>query len=196
MANFLGALEALFDRSSHFNAESLGHRLGFSHDRGRELAGLCTLHDFNQSSASERADRIVGHVAHQLDPHVMPNVCANRTAQSSFDESIGNLSATLALRSVGLANGEARPLDMLDNPRLANVRRRIDYAANDSRRIDVFGNLSTGIDRFKLRSFPLAAVTIEVPPGNTVLRTQDAGFRRNNRRQTWSHRRQAVRFQG
>src|SRR5437870_12116842 len=99
MANFLGALEALFDRNSHFNAESLGHRLGFSHDRGRELAGLCTLHNFNQSGASERADWIVGHVTHQLNPHVLPNVCANQTAQSSSDESIGHLSETLALRS-------------------------------------------------------------------------------------------------
>src|SRR5437588_9293315 len=103
----------------------------------------------------------------------MPNVCANRTAQSGFDESIGNLSATLALRSVGLANGEARPLDMLDNPRLANVRRRIDYAANHSRRIDVFGDLSARIDRFKLRSLPLDRVTIVVPPGNTVLHAHD-----------------------
>src|SRR5437016_3786041 len=124
----------------------------------------------------------------------MPNVCANRTAQSGFDESIGNHSATLALRSVRLANGEARPLDMLDNSRLANVRRRIDHAANHSRRIDVFGNLSAGIDRFKLRSFPLATVTIEVPPGNSVLHGDDAGFRRDKGRQTWSHRRQAVRL--
>src|SRR5438477_12301652 len=116
----------------------------------------------------------------------MPNVCANRTAQSGFDESIGNLSAALALRSLGLANGEARPLDMLDNPRLANVRRRIDYAANHSRRIEVLGNLSAAIDCFKLRSFPLAAVTIEVPPGNTVMHADDTCFRCNRWRQACS----------
>src|SRR2546429_8901330 len=145
VSDFFGAIEPLFDRNSQFNPESLGHRLGFLHDRGRKLAGLCALYDFNESRAGERADRIVGHVTHQLDPHVMPNVCANRTAQSGFDESIGNHSATLALRSVGLANGEARPLDMLDDSRLGDYRRRIDDAADHARGIYALGNDSTGI---------------------------------------------------
>ena len=109
------------------------------------MAGVCTLHDFNQSGAGERADRIVGHVTHQLNPHVMPNVGTNRTAQSGFDEGIGNLSAALALRSVRLANGEARPLDMLDDSRLGDYRRRIDDAADHARGIDALVNDSTGI---------------------------------------------------
>ena len=85
---------------------------------------------------------------------------------------------------------------MLDDSRLGDYRRRIDDAADHARGIYVFGNLSAGIDRFKLPSFPLAAVTIEVPPGNTVLHAYYRCFRSNQRSEVWGHRRQTVCLKG
>src|ERR1700682_2823022 len=45
-------------------------------------------------------------------------------------------------------------------------------------------------------SLPLAAVAIEVPPGNAILRADYARFSSHERRQAWDHCSQAVRLQG
>src|ERR1051326_1601909 len=194
-SDFFGALQSLFDGNAHFNTEIPGYRFSFAHNRRGKLACLGTLDNFFQRRTSERANRIISDVSHQLHPHVMPNICANRTTQAGLNKSGGKHAAAFALRSIRFADCETCTFDVLNNAGLADDRRRINPAPNYSRGIDIPADLSTGIDRVKLSTFPLTAMTIEVPPGNPVLRADHTSLRPNQRRQPWGHRRQAVRLQ-
>src|ERR1700682_3773155 len=97
MADLLSAFEALFDRNPHVDAEFFRDSVRFSHDRRRHFTRLATFDDLDQGRPGERADRIVGDVAHQLHPHVVTNVRAYGTTQAGFDERAGNAPAAFAL---------------------------------------------------------------------------------------------------
>jgi hypothetical protein len=45
------------------------------------------------------------------------NVGADRATQAGFDESIGNLTTAVALRSIGLTNRKTISFGVLDDPR-------------------------------------------------------------------------------
>src|SRR5437870_10196716 len=112
MANLLSALEPLFDRNSQVDAEFVGNGFRLSHDRRGQFTRFGTLNDFDQRRMRERADRIVSDVAHQLYPHVVTDVCANRTTESGFDKRVGYAPAAFAFRSIRFADREACSLDV------------------------------------------------------------------------------------
>src|SRR5262249_33661489 len=93
---FLSAGESLLARNAEFDPQSGRDRLYLLHDRARQRASLAVLHNFQERRASQCTDRIEGDVSHQLDPHVVANVCAYRTAKAGFDENVRDFAATLA----------------------------------------------------------------------------------------------------
>ena len=83
---------------------------------------------------------------------------------------------------------------MPNNSRFDDVRRGIDHTADDARRIDVSANYASGIHCLEMHALPFAAVTIEIPPGKTILGAHDTGVIGDQWRQSWGHRRKTVRF--
>src|SRR5436190_23177868 len=74
-------------------------------------------------------------------------------------------------------------------------RGRIDDAANHARRIDRFADRLAGIDGLYMSIFPLATLSIEIPPGETVLCGNDGCAFIEQLRELRCNRRQALRFQ-
>src|SRR5262249_13532165 len=118
MTHLLRSFDTLLYGDAEINAQSFSYGFGLRHDLGGQGARLRALDDLDERGARERADRIERDVAHQLHPHVVPDVRADRTTETGFDESVGDAPAPFALRPVRLANYEARPFDVLDDPRL------------------------------------------------------------------------------
>src|SRR5437899_10551384 len=61
----------------------------------------------------------------------------------------------------------------MDDAGLRDVGRKIDERSDDAARIDRFGDHAARIDAFQAQAIELAAVSLEVPPRNPVLRTDD-----------------------
>src|SRR5207248_5338809 len=125
----LGSFESLFDRHANIDAEFFGHSLSFLHDGRGQRARFDALNDIDQRPASQRADRIVSNVAHELDPDVVANVSANRTSQTGFDQRVGDAATSFTLGSVRLADGEPISFCVPHHARLENLSRRINNAA-------------------------------------------------------------------
>src|SRR5262245_49388726 len=187
MAHLLRSFDPLFYGDADINAQSFGYCIGLRHDLGGQGARLRALDDLDERGARERADRIERDVAHQLHPHVVPDVRADWTPETGFDESVGDAPEPFALRSVRLANCEARPFDVFDDSRLRDDRRRIDHTPDRARRVKMAADHAARINRLQTRPLPGAAVTIEIPPGDAVLRADNTGLRPQKRRQARGH---------
>src|ERR1043166_1117199 len=169
MTNFFGAFQPLFDRHPDIYSKLLSDSFSFLHNRGGERARLFALNNFDQRCPSQRADWIVGNVAHQLDPEVMSYVGANGTPQTRLDKRVGDPATSLTLRAVGLADRESISLRVPNYTRLDDFGRGIDDTADHAGRIDVLTNDAARINALDAGTFQLSAMTIEVPPGKTVL---------------------------
>src|SRR5205823_13804741 len=132
MTHLLGSFEPLFDRHANIDAEFFGHSLSFLHDGRSQRARFGALNDIDQRRASQRADRIVSNVAHQLDPDVVSNVSANRTSQTGFDQRVGDAATSFTLGSVRLADSKPISFRVPHDARLENFSRWINSAANDA----------------------------------------------------------------
>src|SRR5262245_54329677 len=123
MSNFLRSFDPLFDGNADVDAQLSSYGFNFRHDLGGQGARLRALDDLDERGARERADRVESYAPHQLHPHIVPDVRTDRTAEAGFYESIRNAPAPFALRTIGLTDGEAGPLDVFDNSRLRDDRR-------------------------------------------------------------------------
>src|SRR5262249_42214593 len=169
------------------------HSFSLGHDFNCQGSRLGALDDLYERSARERADRIEREIAHQLHPYVAPDVRADRASKTGFDESVGDAPASFALRSIRLSNREARPFDVLDDSRLRDNRRRIDHTTDHARRIEMSADHAARINHLQASPLPIATVTIEVPPGNAVLRADNTCLRPQKRRNVRGHLNQAMR---
>src|SRR5262245_62635841 len=133
----LRSFDPLVYGDADINAQSFSYGYGLRHDLGGQGMRLRALDDLDERGARESADRIERDIAHQLHPHVVPDVTADRTPETGFDESVGDAPAPFALRSVRLADRETRPFDVFDDSRLRDDRRRIGHTTDRARRVTV-----------------------------------------------------------
>jgi hypothetical protein len=84
---------------------------------------------------------------------------------------------------------------MSHHPRADETRRRVHDAPDDSVRVDGARDRSAGVDRLEVDALELAAMTLEVPPGDPVLRADHGRLRAEVRGHPLGHGRQAVRFE-
>src|SRR5436190_3037483 len=86
LANLLGAFESLLDADANIYAKFLRDCIRFTHDSCGERSGLRAADDFDEGCASQCANRVVGDVAHELDPNVVTELRANRATQAGFNK--------------------------------------------------------------------------------------------------------------
>src|ERR1039458_7310304 len=72
--------------------------------------------------------------------------------------------------------GNALPLEMLNHSRSWNLGRKVNDGPDHPLRFDGRGNHAAGIDPIQTQSFPIAAVTLEIPPRNSILGADDGGL--------------------
>src|SRR5262245_42798186 len=130
MAHLFRSFDPLFYGDADINAQSFSYGFSLRHDLGGQGASFRALDDLDERGARESADRIERDIAHQLHPHVVPDVGADRTPESGFDESVGDAPTPFALRSVGFANREARSFDVFDDSRFSDDGRWIDHTTD------------------------------------------------------------------
>ena len=94
-------------------------------------------------------------------------------------------SLTILARSVSaaveLAHRKPLALDMLDHAGRDQSRGGIGDAAHDAVGVDPIGENAVGIEPFEALAVELAALLLEVPPGDAVLDGHDHGFRPEQR---------------
>jgi hypothetical protein len=83
----------------------------------------------------------------------------------------------------------------MDHSGFRNLGGWIDDTADDSRRIEVLTDQTAGIDALQLCSLPFTAITIEIPPGKTILGGKHCGIWAKQRSQAPGYARQAVSFE-
>src|SRR5262245_13221536 len=154
----LRSFDPLVYGDADINAQSFSYGYGLRHDLGGQGARLRALDDLDDRGARESADRIERDIAHQLHPYLVPDVSADRTPETGFDESVGDAPAPFALRSVRLADRETRPFDVFDDSRLRDDRRRIGHTTDRALRVTVAADHAARINRLQARPRPGAAV--------------------------------------
>ena len=151
------------DSHTKCDTELPGNRFRFFHHLDTEFARGRIGHQLHQRRSRQGTDRIVSYITDQLYPHVVPDVRADRTAETGRDESVGDLPAALALSSIRLAQREPGAFDVPDHPRRDDGGRRIDYATDHPLGMYALHDDPARIDTLERSAFPFAAVPVEVP---------------------------------
>ena len=119
----------------------------------------------------------------------------HRAAEAGRDERLGDRPSTRSdLRAVRLAEADAIALGVMNDARLDDVRGEIGERADDPARLDGGRDHAAGIDALEPQAVELAAVPLEIPPGDAVLRADDHGVRPEQRPQARRQGGQAVRL--
>ena len=168
-------LEAPLERDRQLDPERRAHRRALLHDPARELDRLRHERELAERRAGERGRRVERDVADQLQPQLPADLRLDRALQAAGLEGLGDEAAALAHRAVGLADREARPLDVLDDARLDELGRRVRDAADHAARLDRARDDAVGIDALDDRPRVLAAERLEEPPGHAVLGREHGG---------------------
>ena len=145
-----------------------------------------------ERAAGERADRVEGDVAEQLDPDLVAEARRHRAAQAGGDQRVGQPLGPLALAAVGLAQAEAVALDVADHARLGQVGGEVGERSDDAAVLDGAGDDAAGIDPLQPQVVQLAADALEVPPRDAVLGADDDGVGSEQRRERRRQRGQRV----
>ena len=98
------------------------------------------------------------------------------------------------LRAVRLAEADAIALGVLDDAGLDDVRGEVRERADHAPRLDRRGDDAARIDALEPQPVELAAVALEVPPRDAVLRADDHRVRAEERSQLRRQRRSGVRL--
>ena len=98
------------------------------------------------------------------------------------------------LRAVRLAEADAIALGVMDHAGLGDVGREVGERTDDAARLDGRGDDAARIDALEPQPVELAAVALEVPPRDAVLRADDDGVGTEERTQLRRERGQAVRL--
>ena len=147
-----------------------GDGLSLGHHRARQLAGRRKLADPGQRRTRQCTDRIEGHVAPELQPHLGADVGENGRLQAAADEAFRHALDALALSAVRIPDREAVALDLFDHPRAKQLGGRINDATDDSLAGNVLADQSPS-DRRWSPGLPVecAAMAVEIPERNAVL---------------------------
>jgi hypothetical protein len=149
-------------------------------------------HQLFERASRQRADRIEGNVAQQLHPDLVTEARVDGTPKAGGNQRLGNRPQPLGLAAVGLAETDLVDLGMPDHTRFDDVRREVHQRSDDAPRLDGGGDDAAGIDAIETESVELAADSIEVPPGNPVLRADDDGVASEEGLQRWDKACKAV----
>ena len=155
-----------------------------------------SLRDLRHARLRQCADGVEREVAQQLHPDLLPDVPPHRRAQPRADDGRRDGLGPLRGCAVELAQREPVALLVLDDARLHDGRGGVHHAADDLLGGDVLGDDAAGVDALQPRAFPRAAVPLEVPPRNAVLRGQHDGVRPDERRQQRRNEDESVRLDG
>src|SRR5208283_1012240 len=168
------------------DAQRLVHRLGFMHHLLAQLAQSRFGGDPVQGGVGQRADRVEADVAPKLQPDIPANLIADRRFEIGARQNVAQRLDTLRTGAVGLADGEALELMMLDHPGGDDLTSRVNDASDRALRPD-FGPLpGARIDRFEMPAVEAAAFLVEIPPWNTVHRRDQGGVAPEQRTELFS----------
>jgi len=130
IANRGSARHTLLDGQRHLDAQSLGHRVHLLHQRPDEVPRGRRGDDVHERSTCECAQRVEGRIAEKLEPDLVSNPRLNWGLQPGLGQHRRDREDAFALRAVGLAEGEAIALQVLDDARLDHVGCRVGDAAD------------------------------------------------------------------
>src|SRR5262245_50656001 len=128
-----------------------------------------------QAAAGERADRVEGHVAEQLHPDLVADARRDRAAEPGADQRLGDRLDPVRPGAARLAEADVVAFGVLDDAWLGDGGREVGERPDDAPRLGGRGDDSAGIDPLEAKPAELAAVTLEVPPRDLVLRADDYG---------------------
>src|SRR5215467_6373841 len=115
----------------------------------------------HERCARQHAGRIDRDVAEQLDPDFVTEARTDRTTQPARNQRLGNLSCTLGLRAVRLAEAQAIAFDVLDDAGLNDLSRKVRDRSHDAVRLDGSGDRTARIDSPEPEAFKRTAQFLE-----------------------------------
>src|SRR6185503_13982701 len=140
---------------------------------------------FLERGPGQGAHRVETHVAEELHPDLVAEPDRNGTAESRGDQRLGNLARPIGPRAVGLAETDPIALVVTDDARLDDIRGKVRERSHNPPRLDGGRDDTARVHSLQPQPVELAAVTLEVPPRNAVLRAHD--------RRVWSEERRDLR---
>src|SRR6185503_17016611 len=181
----LAAGHSLIDRDRQRDAELRRDRFRLRHDFADQPRGLGMAHHFLERGPGQGAHRVETHVAEELHPDLVAEPDRNGTAESRGDQRLGNLARPIGPRAVGLAETDPIALVVTDDARLDDIRGKVRERSHNPPRLDGGRDDTARVHSLQPQPVELAAVTLEVPPRNAVLRAHD--------RRVWSEERRDLR---
>ena len=169
VADPLGARETPLDGDADLAAEGLGDRQRLGHHRLDDLAGAAVQAHLPHGRAGQRADRVEGDVAEQLDPDVVAQVRLHRTLQTAGPHGLAERQAARRDATVGLADREPGAFQVPYDTRPFELGRRVDHAADGPFGREHRTDRAARVHALDAVAVVGAAVPVEVPPGDAVL---------------------------
>src|SRR5262245_7414044 len=142
--------------------------------------------------AGQRADRVEGDIAEQLDPDLVAKARRNRTAKPGSNQRFDDSAQPVGLRAVGFAEADLVAFGMPDHARLHDVGREVGQRADDAPGLDRRGDDTSWIDPLQAEAIEFTAVRLEIPPRDAVLRADNHRVGAEEGPQLRRERRQAV----
>src|SRR5581483_9283294 len=139
----------------------------------------------------QRADRVQGGIANQLQPDLLPQACLHRRFEPGLHQGRRERTNSVRPGAVQLAQRKTVPLDVLHDSRLHQSGRRIGHAAEDA----LSGK--TGRDHTaRVHGLKGGVVRAEKePPGNAILSEDECALLPGCRRKGRSYAGKAVRLE-
>ena len=134
-AELFRARHSLIDRDRKLNSELRRDGLTFHHEIANEATCFWMTDQFLERPSSQRADRVEGDVAEQLDPDFMAKTWRHRTTEASLDQRLRDRLDALGLGTVRLAEADSVPLSVMNNARLRDIRGEVRERSHDTTRL-------------------------------------------------------------
>jgi hypothetical protein len=136
----------------------------------------------------QRADRIEARIAPEFRPYFGAHVANDRRLESGLSESSRDATNSFAFRSVDLGERETVALDVTDNAGEHDLRRRISDAGDHAVDRQIIRDNPAWIDTFQAGALMGTSMLEEIPPGNSILRSEHCGLRTHDRRKVPHYR--------
>ena len=115
------------------NLRETAHLLHYVSD---QQTNFRIAHHLNQRGTRQRANRIEGSVAQNLDPNLVADTSGERAAQARGEQRLRNSAAAIGALSIRFAERNSAALDVLNHSRRRNLGRKVDDGPNHPMRFD------------------------------------------------------------
>jgi hypothetical protein len=183
VAGALGAGQPPVDGDGGADAQPGGDVQGLGHHGAGQGAGGAVAAYLRHRGAGQGAEGVEGDVAHQLHPDVLAQVGLDRALETAGHHRGLEVAAALGDGPVRLADGEPGALQVPDGPRRGDLGGGVDDAADRPLDGDGPADGTAGVDGVHPAARQRPVETVEVPPGDAVLRGDDGGVRSEQRAQ-------------